>query len=123
VTALWVGLAAGLGAVVRYLTDGFVQDRSSGLFPFGTTIVNVLGSFLLGLVTGLVLRAVAPSGLQTILGVGFCGGFTTWSTVTWETVRLSEDADVKVALRHGIVSMGTSLLAGGAGLALGLGLV
>jgi fluoride exporter len=120
VTALWVGSAAGLGAVARYLADGFVQDRTSGLFPFGTTIVNVLGSFVLGLVTGFVLRAVAPSGLQTILGVGFCGGFTTWSTVTWETARLSEDAGVGVALRYGALSIGSSLLAGGVGLGLGL---
>jgi len=117
--ALAVGVAGALGAVARYLLDGAVQDRTSGLFPFGTLSVNVVGSFILGLVAGLVLWRGVSGTLETIVGAGFCGGLTTWSTVSWETVRLAEEGAARDALGSLVANLAASLLAAAAGLALG----
>jgi CrcB protein len=114
--ALAVGLAGALGAVSRYLLDGVVQDRTTGIFPFGTLTVNVLGSLVLGVVAGLVLRHGAPGTLQSVLGAGFCGGLTTWSTASWEAVRLAEEASVGAALRYTLVNLTASLAAAACGL-------
>jgi CrcB protein len=89
--ALAVALAGSLGAVARFVTDGAVQDRTSGPFPFGTLTVNCVGSFILGVVTGLAWYHGLGGRANAVVGVGFCGAFTTWSSVTWETVRLAED--------------------------------
>jgi len=118
--AVAVGLAGAIGAAARYLVDGIVQDRTSGVFPFGTTVVNVVGSFILGLLTGLVLDHHTSSGANAVLGVGFCGGLTTGRTVSWQTVRLREETGGRVALLHMVVRVGTSVFAATAGLALGL---
>lgn len=117
--ALAVGAAGAVGAVARYLLDGAVQDRTSGLLPFGTLTVNVIGSLILGVAAGIALRASdAAATSMAIVGTGFCGGFTTWSTVTWETVRLVEEGAAPlgvVTLAGGLVAC---LLAAGSGLAL-----
>ena len=89
--ALVVAVAGAVGAVARFLTDGAVQDRRSGSFPFGTFTVNCTGSFVLGVVTGLAWYHGLGGRAHAVLGVGFCGAFTTWSSITWETVRLAED--------------------------------
>src|SRR5207237_7875961 len=86
--AIVVGLAGAAGAVARYLLDGAVQDRTAGPFPFGTLTVNVVGSLVLGVLAGLALDHTGSSAVRTVLGAGFCGGLTTWSTASWETVRL-----------------------------------
>ena len=85
ITALLVGGALGAGA--RYVLDGAIMRGRSGAFPLGVLVVNVLGSFLLGLLTG--IPHVAAVWL-TILGVGVLGGFTTFSTVAVETVLLAQ---------------------------------
>lgn len=118
--ALAVGLAGAAGAVARYLIDGAVQDRTSGLFPYGTATVNVAGSFVLGLVTGLALHLPGSSDLHVVVGAGFCGGLTTWSAASWETLRLAEEGALGVAARFTALNLGASLLAGAAGLGLGL---
>ncbi|WP_292831630.1 fluoride efflux transporter CrcB [Microbacterium sp.] len=84
--ALIVG--GGLGAGARYLADGAVMGGRKDAFPLGILIVNIAGSFALGLLTGLG-AAVAPTWM-TILGVGVLGGFTTFSTVSVETVLLAQ---------------------------------
>ena len=91
IVALAVALAGSLGAVARFLTDGAVQDRSAGAFPFGTLAVNCTGSFILGAVTALAWYHGLGGRAHAVVGVGFCGAFTTWSSVSWETVRLAED--------------------------------
>lgn len=116
--ALAVGLAGAVGAVARYLIDGAVQDRTSGFFPFGTLTANVLGSLVLGMVAGLVLAHGVSSNLENIIGAGLCGGLTTWSTASWEAVRLVEEDSVSSALRFTLVNLGASLLAAGCGLAI-----
>jgi len=98
ILALVVGAAGAVGAVARFVTDGVVQDRSSGPFPLGTLTVNGLGSLILGVVTGLAWYHGLGGRAHAVIGVGFCGAFTTWSSVTWETVRLAEDGLGRQAL-------------------------
>ena len=114
--ALAIGMAGALGALARYLLDGAVQDRTSGLFPFGTFTVNVTGSFVLGVVAGVVLRHGVSGTLESIVGSGFCGGLTTWSTASWETVRLAEEGSVATAVRFTLTNLGASMAAAAIGL-------
>lgn len=81
---LGIALSGGLGAAARYLLDQSVPDSLREKFPWGIMLINLAGSFLLGLLTGLALEAP----LLGVLGVGFLGGFTTFSTASLDTVRL-----------------------------------
>ena len=83
--AIVVGVAGGVGAVVRYLVDGAVHQRIPRTFPYGTLLINVSGSLVLGLVTGLLWYHGLPARARLVVGVGFCGGLTTWSTAAWES--------------------------------------
>ncbi|MCU1451819.1 MAG: crcB [Acidimicrobiales bacterium] len=103
--ALAVGLAGAGGAVARYLVDGAVQDRVSGLFPFGTLTVNVAGSLVLGLLAGFALSHTGGRTAKTVVGTGFCGGLTTWSTASWETVRLAEEGATRTALAFTLANL------------------
>ena len=116
--ALAVGLAGGVGAVARYLVDGAVQERTSGLFPFGTLTVNLVGSLILGGLAGSVLSGAGSAQVRNVLGAGFCGGLTTWSTASWEAIRLAEEGGVGRGARYTLANLGASLVAGAAGLAL-----
>lgn len=115
-------VAAGglLGAPSRFLVDRFVADRKETEFPLGTFIINISGSFLLGLLTGLDMAGHMPESLKAFLGTGFCGAYTTFSTWSYETVRLFEEGSYVEAILNAFASLGIGLLAGGAGIALGL---
>jgi fluoride exporter len=113
-----VALAGGVGAVARYLVDGAVSARVSGPFPWGTTTVNLTGSFVLGLLTGLVWYHGLPSHLDAVLGTGLCGGLTTWSTASWESVRLVERGLLTHALAYGVGALVVAALAAAGGMAL-----
>jgi CrcB protein len=117
---VWIAflVAAALGAPARYLLDGFVQDRTAGDVPWGTCVINLTGSFVLGLLSGLVLYRAFPADARLVLGTGFCGAYTTFSTFSYETVRLTEEGLPRAALRNVIVNTGGALLAAAAGLAL-----
>ena len=115
---LGIAVAGAIGAPVRYLVDGLVAERSEGLFPWGTFLINVTGSFVLGVLAGLALYHAFPSTPKTILGTGFCGAYTTFSTFTYETVRLAEERDFGPAARNVLASLVVPALAAGAGLAL-----
>lgn len=117
-TTLAVALAAGLGAVCRYLLDEVVSHRSAGAFPYGTLSVNVSGSFVLGLVVGLGLHHHLGGDATAVLGAGFAGGYTTLSTWAWESLELAREGAVRVAAANVVVSLGLGLLAGAAGLGL-----
>jgi fluoride exporter len=114
-----VTAAGAVGAVARFTVDGAVRRRRPGPFPWGTLLINVTGSFLLGLLTGLVLFSGASTDWRTVVGTGFCGGFTTFSTASFECVRLAQDRRYRLA---GAVLAGNlvlCVLAGAAGVALG----
>ena len=86
-----VAVAGAVGAVARFTVDGAITTRRSGAFPLATLIINVAGSALLGVLTGLVLFQHAPDGWRVVIGTGFCGGFTTFSTASFASVRLAQD--------------------------------
>lgn len=113
----WIGLAllGGVGAMLRYLVDGWVEDRYRGEFPLGTFAVNMSGTFALGVLTG---AHVADAALF-IVGTGLIGAFTTFSTWMFETQRLLEDGEITAAGWNVAASIAAGLAAGGAGWALG----
>jgi CrcB protein len=109
-TVALVFLGAMVGAPLRYLTDRAVQTRHDSLFPWGTFTVNLTGCLILGALTG----AAVPAGLFALLGTGFCGALTTYSTFSYETLRLLEQkayfyatANVTVSV---IAGLGAALL-------------
>ncbi|HVV76967.1 MAG TPA: fluoride efflux transporter CrcB [Mycobacteriales bacterium] len=116
--ALLVALAASLGAGARYVVDIAVQRRHRSVLPWGTLVINVSGSFALGVVTGLASHHGLGSHWDAVLGTGLLGGYTTWSTFTWETFALAEQRRLGVAL----VNVGGSLLVGLSAAAAGLAL-
>ncbi|MGP3980578.1 fluoride efflux transporter CrcB [Streptomyces sp. KR80] len=89
----WVLVIAGamVGAPLRFLTDRAVQAKHDTVFPWGTFAVNVVGCLVLGLVTGAVSAGAASSHVQLLVGTGLCGALTTYSTFSYETLRLMED--------------------------------
>jgi CrcB protein len=102
VTVLLLALAGGLGAVARFVLDGTVAATRRWGYPVGTTLINLSGSFLLGLLAGLSAGALLPASALLVLGTGFLGGFTTFSTAAYETVRLVEQRRWGAALLHGL---------------------
>lgn len=83
-TWLLVMAGAAVGAPLRYLTDRFVQARHDSTFPWGTLAANVLGSLILGVLTG-----AADHRLYLLIGTGLCGALTTYSTFSYETLQLA----------------------------------
>jgi CrcB protein len=116
---LAVAVAGGTGAVARLVLDGALRSRMAINFPLGTTVINVTGSFLLGLVTGLALAHGLPIELRAILGTGFLGGYTTFSTASYETVRLAQQRRYRAAFVNGFGMLVLALAAAGIGLWLG----
>ncbi|MFD8543002.1 fluoride efflux transporter CrcB [Streptomyces sp. NPDC059649] len=116
----WLLVIAGavVGAPLRYLTDRAVQTRHDSLFPWGTFTVNVVGSLILGLVTGAIAAGAASSQLQLLIGTGFCGALTTYSTFSYETLRLAEEGARFFALANVVASLAVGLGAAFAGAAL-----
>jgi len=100
VTALLVLLGGLAGAPARYVTDLLVQSRHSSRLPWGTLTVNVAGSLVLGLVAGLSAAGHAPTWVLTVVGVGFCGALTTFSTFSFETFRLLDERQWGTALAN-----------------------
>ena len=118
VTILLLGLAGGLGAGTRFVVDGLIRSRLRTALPVATIAINVTGSFLLGLVAGAVIVHAAPPELQAIAGTGFLGGYTTFSTASFETVRLVQSRRTGLALLNGIGTAVAAIAAAAGGLAL-----
>jgi fluoride exporter len=118
VIALGIAIAGALGAPSRYLVDRMVQRRNRSEVPGGTLLINVTGSLVLGFLVGLVTYHAFPKTPELILGTGFCGAYTTFSTFTFETVRLIERRQATMALTYATASIVGSLAAAGVGLAL-----
>jgi CrcB protein len=110
---LMASLGAALGAPARYLTDRVIQSRHAGVFPWGTLIVNVVGSLILGLLLGIARNHDVPSEVLAGVGTGFCGALTTYSTFGFETIRLVEDGARLYALLNVLFSVIVGLVAAG----------
>ena len=113
-TWLMFALGAALGAPIRFLIDAAVEQRSTHRRPHGTLVVNGVGSLVLGVITGVTMRGDVSSDVTAdvdmIIGVGFCGALTTFSTFAVETVRLLEDGEIDHAIKnvalHATVAIG-----------------
>ncbi|MFD8968288.1 fluoride efflux transporter CrcB [Streptomyces sp. MnatMP-M17] len=103
----WLLVLAGaaVGGPLRYLTDRAVQARHDTVFPWGTFTVNVVGCLVLGLLTGAVAAGAASSSVRLLIGTGLCGALTTYSTFSYETLRLAEDGAKFYAAANVIASV------------------
>jgi CrcB protein len=115
---LLVVVGAMAGAPLRYLTDRAVQSRHDSVFPWGTFVVNVVGCVVLGLLTGAAAAGAAGSRLQLLLGTGLCGALTTYSTFSYETLRLAQDGARSYAALNATASVAAGLGAAFAGVSL-----
>jgi fluoride exporter len=122
--SLILAVAAGglVGAPCRYLLDRAVSRRIVSDLPWGTFAVNMSGCLALGLLTGLDLAHHVPAVLMALIGVGFCGAYTTFSTFNFETVQLFEDGHIVEAAANVAASVVVGIAIAGVGVAIGLAL-
>lgn len=111
-----VGLAGACGALARYLIGRLIVARSNSTFPWSTLLINVTGAFLIGLIAGLTTRHVLAPLAQTVLATGFLGGYTTFSTMSWEGVQLLRGGGMRQCLFY----LGGNVIPGLLAAALGL---
>jgi CrcB protein len=116
--ALIVAAAGGAGATLRALIIHHVGVRRPDPLPLGTLIVNASGSLLLGIVTGLSLYHGLGSHLLAVIGTGLCGGYTTWSTASWETIHLLHTGHRTTAVVYTVGGLAVCLAFAAAGIAL-----
>jgi fluoride exporter len=122
VLALLTCLAGGVGAALRLVLDGLIRDRVRSTYPVATTIINITGSLLLGLLTGLASQQLLPHQWQLITGTGLLGGYTTFSTASFETLGLLEDRRYAAAALNAFGLLITGTAAAAVGLITGLAL-
>src|SRR5664279_6550472 len=91
--AVFVMLAGGAGALTRFVVDGLIRTHLGRQFPWGTMFINVSGSLLLGILVGLALRHHELSDVRVVIGTGFCGGYTTFSTCLLYTSDAADEED------------------------------
>ena len=115
-TLLLLTVAGGCGALLRYEVELAVRRRTRSDFPYGTLLINVSGSFVLGLLVGLAGRHGVPSSVVTVFGTGLLGAYTTFSTFSFDTVSLIEHGKTRTA----VANLGASVVLGLAAAALGL---
>ena len=108
-TILWVGLGGFLGAIARYLLASAIVERWGGIFPWGILIVNLTGSFILGFFMAFAQsRSWIQPNFRLLFAVGIVGGYTTFSTFTYDSVRLALDGKLLLATTN----VGASVLLG-----------
>ncbi|MHB8958080.1 MAG: fluoride efflux transporter CrcB [Candidatus Limnocylindrales bacterium] len=110
-TYLAISIGAVLGANFRYLLGGWISDRWGTSFPVGTFVINVTGSFVIGIVLTLVTeRLAAPSWVRPMIAIGFLGSYTTFSTFSYETLALARDGAWVMAGLNVLLSVAASLV-------------
>ena len=114
---LWIGLGGAAGSVLRYLIGGFIQRSAHAGFPAGTLVVNVLGCFLIGVLAQHYLNVQAHPNMRAALMTGFCGGFTTFSAFSLETVGLLRGGEYGKTAAYLVLSVSVSILATISGMA------
>ena len=113
-TYLWIAVGGALGSVARYAGSSLIASWFGETFPLGTLLINVLGSFVIGFfatLTGPDGRLVAPGDLRPFVMIGVCGGFTTFSSFSYQTLTLVQDGEY---VRAGANVMGSVVLCLGA---------
>lgn len=120
-TVVAVGVAGFFGAIARYGLEGFVSSKTGGSFPWGTFVVNISGSLVLGFLFAVLIegRVVVVPWLRTAMTVGFVGAYTTFSTLTLETFRLVEEGSLGLAGANAFGSLAIGLVAVYVGVVLG----
>jgi len=118
VSLLLVVAGAAIGAPLRYLSDRAIQVRHDTVFPWGTFTVNVIGSLILGILAGAATAGGASPQVQLAVGTGFCGALTTYSTFSYETLRLLEDDSRLFAATNVVASIVVGLGAAFLGVAI-----
>ncbi len=106
---LLVGVGGFFGSIARYLTSRFADQRLASLLPYGTLVVNVTGSFILGLVIGWLVGKADAGNLRVLLATGFCGGFTTFSTFALENYSLFTRKEPGHAVLYIVLSLVLSI--------------
>jgi CrcB protein len=106
-----IGLVGGAGAIARFALDGAVAARAGRAFPYGTLAVNVVGAFVLGVLVGAAISQDA----YRLAGTGLIGAFTTFSTWAFESHRLGEDGELRLALLNFAASLAAGVCAAWAG--------
>lgn len=114
-----VSVAGGLGAAARLFLDGVLRGKGPAALPWGTIVINVTGSLLLGLAVGLTSARVLPETVEKVVGTGFLGGYTTFSTASLETVGLLQAGRWSVGVLVGLGVLVAATVAAGLGLLLG----
>jgi len=117
-TYVLISLGAVLGANLRFLVGGWVADRFGAAFPYGTLVINITGSFLIGLVLTLAADRIVPPWVRTTVAIGFLGSYTTFSTFSYETLALIQDGAILKAVLNIGVSVAVALVGVFAGAAL-----
>ena len=117
-TVLAVALAGALGAPARYLVERGISSRTGRRFPFGTLVVNVTGSLALGFITGLALYHGLASTPRAVVGTGFIGAYTTFSTYAYETIDVAERSSSRLATTYAVASIVAGVAAATLGLVL-----
>jgi len=103
---LLLGTAGFVGTLARYFLQGVIQTNAGSAFPFGTLVVNVFGCFVLGLLNGLFTdRFLIDPQLRICFTIGFCGAFTTYSTLVFETVQLVNGRELVLAATNVVASL------------------
>jgi len=120
---LWVGAGGFLGANARYLLGGWIADRWGTAFPLGTFVINITGSFVLGLFLAFAEeRSWLSPDYRLAFAIGFVGAYTTFSTFSYETIRLLQDGAYGFAAANVIGSVVLGIISAFAGFALGAAL-
>jgi CrcB protein len=108
-------LAGGIGAVLRLVVDGLVKARTRSAFPWSTAVINVTGSLALGVLTGLVASRIADTDVSAVVGTGFLGGYTTFSTASYEAVQLVHQKRYGTAFGYAVGVLAVSVVLAYAG--------
>ncbi len=114
-----VGIGGFLGAVARYVVGNYIGSRYGVRFPYGTFVINMTGSFLIGLVLTVLARTTASPYWRYLIPIGFIGAYTTFSTFEYETLRAVQDGQVTTGLLNITLSVVVGFLAVWAGAAMG----